>query len=232
VEFEWKGRTGPFTLLLEPEVFVPSSTSLTLAEALVVRAGEVVLDVGCGCGVLGLVAARLGAGRVVGCDRSEAAVRMATVNARRLGLDGVAEFRTGHLFEPVGDVEADVVVGDVSGVPDTLAEVTGWPAGGPTGVELPLAMLDGLGPHLRPGGRLYLPTGTIHDDAALLDAAHRVFGVQNLRLVAERRFPLPDAVVRTKAVADLTGTGIVRLERRGSRLLWRLSIWECARPEA
>ena len=34
VEIMWKGRTGPFPLLLGPGVFSPTSTSKTLAEAI------------------------------------------------------------------------------------------------------------------------------------------------------------------------------------------------------
>ena len=33
-EMEWKGRTGPFTILLNPGVFSPTHTSRTIAEAL------------------------------------------------------------------------------------------------------------------------------------------------------------------------------------------------------
>ncbi|MBI2239049.1 MAG: 50S ribosomal protein L11 methyltransferase, partial [Actinobacteria bacterium] len=140
-EIEWKGRTGPFTLLVTPGVFAPTHTSRTLADALEIEPGDTVIDVGCGSGVLSFVAARLGAERVVGCDLSLAAVEAARENARRLGLEGRTEFRVGNLFEPVRDVRAQVVIGDVSGIPDEIAEVAGWfpdgPAGGPTGAELP-----------------------------------------------------------------------------------------------
>ena len=72
--YEWRGRTGPLTLELPPGVFTPTHTTLMMADALEINPGDVVLDVGCGSGVLGLVAARLGAARVVGCDASAEAV--------------------------------------------------------------------------------------------------------------------------------------------------------------
>lgn len=118
--YEWKGRTGPFGIQVPPEVFTPSRTSLILADALEIRPGDTVLDVGCGSGALSLVAARLGAARAVGCDSSPAAVRSARANARLLGLAAVTEFRAGHLLEPVRDLAADVVIADVSGVVDQI----------------------------------------------------------------------------------------------------------------
>lgn len=198
----WRGRTGPFELFVGPGVFKPSSTSMALAEALEVGPKDTVLDVGCGSGVLSFVAGRLGAAKVIGCDVSEKAVAAARRNAERLGLSGVTEFRAGNLLEPVRDVEADVVIGDVSGIPDAIAEVTGWfpdgPAGGPTGSELPAAMLEGISDVLRPGGRLYLPTGTIQAEDSVLAAARRAFGTDNLEVVLERHFPLPDLVARPR----------------------------------
>jgi len=233
--YEWKGRTGPFAILLRPGVFSPSSTSRILADALEIEGGETVVDVGCGSGVLSIVAARLGAARVVGCDISRKAVELARENAVRLGLVDKTEFREGSLLEPVLDVKAEVVIGDVSGIPDDLGKVAGWfpdgQAGGPTGAELPSAMLEKIDEVLVPGGRMYLPTGTIQAENRILDAARRVFGAANIEQVLEREFPLPDVVARSKEIARLVGQGLVNLRTRGSRVLWRLSVWRCVRPE-
>lgn len=233
---EWKGRTGPFTIAVNPDVFAPTHTSRTLADALEIRPGDTVLDVGCGSGVLAFVAARLGAKRVIGCDLSEEAVEMAKENAVRLGLEDVTEFRAGNLLEPVLDVKADVIIGDVSGIPDEIAAESGWfpdgRAGGPTGAELPTAMLEAIDRSevLNPGGRLYLPTGTIQAESKILEVARRVFGQANLRSLVTREFPLPDVLATSKSVAAMMREGILDLHRRGSRLLWRLQIWRCERP--
>jgi SAM-dependent methyltransferase len=232
VETEWKGRTGPFTLLLGPGVFSPTATSKTLAEAMEIQPGDTVIDVGCGSGVLAFVAAKLGAAKVYGVDLSHRAVEAARENAKRLGLDHVCEFREGDLLEPVRDVEATVLIGDVSGIPDDIAAESGWfdevPSGGPTGAELPTKFVRSIGDTLAVGGRLYLPTGTIQYERPILEAAHEVFG-DNMRSVLEREFPLPDLVAKSKAVTRMVKDGVVSFRQRGSRWLWQLRIWRCER---
>jgi len=226
----WRGVAGPFEVVVDPGVFVPSSTSKVLAEALRVEPGDIVADAGCGCGVLSLVAAKLGAAKVIGTDFSAAAIACSTANAARLGLSDVAEFRTGHLLRPLGDTRANVVIADVSGIPDVIAQVTGWfpdgKGGGRTGAELPVEMLGEVANYLVPGGRVYLPTGTIQDDAAILAAAAKVFGTA-MEPVAKKEFPLPDVVATSAMVHELIDEGSIHLSQRGSRLSWELTIWCC-----
>ncbi|MQA77354.1 MAG: methyltransferase domain-containing protein [Streptosporangiales bacterium] len=215
---------------MDEGVFPPSSTTRVLGDAMRIRPGDTVLDAGCGCGVLSFAAVELGAGRVIGSDVSQAAVDCATRNAKRLGMAEIVEFRRGSLFEPVPDVRADVVIADISGIPDVVARASGWfpdgRGGGPTGAELPVAMLAKIRDHLAPAGRVYLPTATLQDEPAVLRAAKRVFG-DHMREAASRDFPLPEAVTRVAEVARLISDGVIRLSRRGSRLFWRLTIWQC-----
>jgi protein-L-isoaspartate O-methyltransferase len=227
--YEWRGRTGPLTLVLRPGVFTPTHTTVMMADALEIKPEDVVIDVGCGSGVLGFVAARLGAARIIGCDVSTVAVDIAGENARRLGLSDCSEFHHGHLFEPVADVEADVVIGDVSGVPDAVAELTPWSSGGPTGAELPIEMLETLGERLKIGGRLYLPTGTMQAEERVLEVARSIFGDDNLHWLAEREFPLPTTVARSPAVQRLVDEGTLEMRQQGTRLVWRLTVWRCTR---
>lgn len=233
-EFTWEGPSGPFSVVLDDGVFRPTSTSREIAEGLVINPGETVIDVGCGSGILSFVAARLGASRVYGTDMNPAAVLCSQRNAERLGLSDRTDFRLGSLFEPLQGIRADVVIGDVSGIPDELADLSDWfPggfSGGPTGAELPVAMLEAASDHLRPGGRLYLPTGTIQDEGAVLRAARRIFGEGRMRKLRERLLPLPGKLADAVVVRKLIDSGMVNLIRRGSRLLWELRVWECTTP--
>jgi SAM-dependent methyltransferase len=235
---EWKGRTGPFTVSLGEGVFHPTHTSRTIAEALEIEPGETVIDVGCGSGVLSFVAARLGAGHVIGTDLSAEAVGVARENAIALGLQDTVEFRVGNLLDPVRGEQANVIIGDVSGIPDEIGRIAGWfpdgHAGGPTGAELPAAMLESIDENdcLAPGGRLYLPTGTIQAESKILEVARRIFGQANLQSLLSREFPLPEVVAKSKEVARMMREGILDLQSRGSRLLWRLQIWRCELPSA
>jgi len=236
-ELEWKGRTGPFTVSLGEGVFHPTHTSRAIADALEIGPDDVVIDVGCGCGVLSFVSARLGAKHVIGCDLSEQAVEIAKDNAELLSLEDRVEFRVGDLLEPVRGEKATVIIGDVSGIPDEIGRLAGWfpdgHAGGPTGAELPAAMLESIRANdcLAPGGRLYLPTGTIQAENRILEVARRIFGATNLQSLVQREFPLPDVVAKSKAVAQMMREGILNLQARGSRLLWRLQVWRCELPE-
>ena len=59
-----------------------------------------VLDLGCGCGVVGIVAAKqIGAERVVMCDVSENAVQLSMQNAAANGVDGVTIRKSDGLRE-------------------------------------------------------------------------------------------------------------------------------------
>ena len=87
----------------------PLNEPLYAALAGAVRPGDRVLDLGCGNGVLGLVAARAGASHVTFVDVDPNAVALALDNAARDGLtrcDGAA----GDLVAPVRGREFDLVV--------------------------------------------------------------------------------------------------------------------------
>jgi methylase of polypeptide subunit release factors len=225
----WKGRCGPFELQVAPDTFRPSTISTLLADSMVIEEGSVVIDAGCGSGVLSIVAAKLGAKMVYGVDAAAETVEIATANAKAQGVNHRTMFFEGDMFGPIPEgVEADVVIGDVSGIPDEFAKVSGWfpsgLSGGPSGAELPMRMLEEAKRILRRGGKLLLPTGTLQDENSILDKARSLFG--SIRQLSERSIPLPSTLAEQPAVLSLLRAKVIQLTERGSRLLWTVRVWE------
>ena len=93
-----------------------------------IAAGDRVVDLGCGSGVLGLLCVRAGAGHVIGVD-STPMIEVARETFLRAGLAGRADFIHGHshrveLPEPVDLVICDHVgyFGFDYGIVETLAD--------------------------------------------------------------------------------------------------------------
>ena len=228
----WKGRLGPMDLTASDTTFLPSTISQFMAAVLDVKPGDVVIDVGCGTGVLGIIAAKLGASKVYGVDASPDVVEVATANARAHGVADRMEFFQGDLFSPLGDdVTADVIIGDVSGIPDDLAADSGWfpskTGGGPRAVRA-------AHPHAAAGqaasrrGRTAVPPDR---DPAGRERHPRRGAVRLLQPGEAHRasHPAGRRPRRCQEIKRLLDDGIVQLSERGSRLLWEAGSG-CAPP--
>jgi methylase of polypeptide subunit release factors len=189
----------------------------------------VVIDAGCGSGVLSIIAAKLGAGEVYGVDAADGTAEIATANAQAHGVVERTRFFQGDLFDPLpAGLQADVLIGDVSGIPDELARVTGWfpsgLSGGPTGAELPVRMIEEARAFMAKGGRMFLPTGSLQDEESILSRARSAF--TNLKQLAERSIPLPTTIAEHPALLELLKEKVIDLSQRGSRFLWTARVWE------
>ena len=139
--------------LREDHVLGVGGASATLAGLMVSRQVDRALDLGTGCGIQALHAARH-ARHVVATDISRRALDFAAFNAALNLVDGI-ELRLGSLFEPVVGETFDHIVSNppfvitprVEGVPEYE-----YRDGGMVGDDLVASVVEGLGRHLAPGG--------------------------------------------------------------------------------
>ena len=232
--FRWTGRLGPLDLEVSDSTFQPSTISVLLADALEVHQGDEVIDVGCGSGILSIIAAKLGALRVFGMDTAPDVVGVASRNAARHGVAHTVTFLHGDLFAPLSpEVRADVIIGDVSGIPDSLAVESGWFPSRAGGGTAGLGAADPDAPE-RPGsasagGRLFLPTGTLQDEGAILRTARALREDHPTHRASD---PASPPLAETSALVKLAKEKTVRLAERGSRLVWTARVWECTRRDS
>ncbi|WP_134702146.1 class I SAM-dependent methyltransferase [Ammoniphilus sp. YIM 78166] len=110
-EFQLRGQTLKFTT--DAGVFSKDRIdygSVVLIEEMQIAETDLVLDMGCGYGPIGLVAAKLASrGRVTMADVNERAVALARSNATRNGIQNV-EVVQSFLFDNLGDREFDVIL--------------------------------------------------------------------------------------------------------------------------
>ena len=77
-----------------------------------IRVGDLVYDIGCGSGILSVVAAKLGAEKVVGIDIDPVCIDVSKENIRLNSIDDKVQVYKGDLFEFVDD-KADLIVSNI-----------------------------------------------------------------------------------------------------------------------
>lgn len=80
----------------------------------IVKKENIVYDIGCGSGILGITAAKLGASKVVGIDIDEVAVKVANENIEKNNVSTVMTALVGNLADEINeDDKADVIVANI-----------------------------------------------------------------------------------------------------------------------
>lgn len=152
---------------VHPGVYEPAEDTFLLADNLDVHGGESVLELGTGCGLLAILAAKAGA-EVVATDINHSALECARANAVAHGVADRIDFRFGDLFEPVHDKRFDFIVFNPPYLPVRPEEALGTPPdlaweAGLDGRAVIDRFLGGLPKHLAPNGRAMFVQSSLAD---------------------------------------------------------------------
>jgi len=144
------------------DVYEPAEDTFLIADSLaqIVKEGDMLLDMGTGCGILAIIAARK-AKKVIATDINPHAVKCARLNAKINGVAPKIDVRLGDLFQPIQKTERfDVIVFNAPYLPTSPCEQRTWLgrtwAGGPTGRQLIDRFINEAPHYLKRNGKILL----------------------------------------------------------------------------
>ena len=167
--------------VVDEHVYEPAEDTFLLAERLAVTEGDVVLDVGTGCGILAVLAAKK-AKRVVAVDINPYAIECATKNAQTNGVKEKIEFRLGDLFQPIKQNESfNVILFNSPYLPSEPDEEKSWIgkawAGGPDGRTVIDRFIGDAPSFLAEGGKIQLVQSSLSN----VDKTVQMFNERNMK---------------------------------------------------
>jgi len=178
-------------------VYEPAEDTFLLAKNLLVKKNNFVLDMGTGCGILGILAAKK-ARAVVAVDINPYAVRCAKVNAKLHRVKGKMSILRGDLFRPIKEGEKfDVILFNSPYLPSESEEQETWIekawAGGLGGRELIDRFALEASKYLELDGRILLVQSTLSDVDKTMQTLEKA-GLQS-KVVAEEKVAFETIVV-------------------------------------
>lgn len=216
----------------QDDVFCPTETSRLLIKAC--KAAKLtpgkLLDLGCGCGYVGIVLARLGLCKspVFASDISKQAISLAKKNANEMSIDYIA--KCGSLFKVWEDERFDVIIDDVAGISDDIARISPWyPPGvdcnaGRDGTKWIVKIIEQSRRYLVEGGTLIFPTLSLSNEDKILRLLKETY--TSYTLIAKQDWFLPDGIAsRPEIFIPLIDDGSIRCERKYGKWIWSTCIY-------
>ncbi len=161
-----------FIINTDDNVYVPAEDSYLLAENLMIKENQSVLEIGTGSGIVAMYASRL-TDRITVTDINFDACELARKNFEENGIDNI-EILFGNLFEPVKNRKFDVILFNTPYLPTEDEEVIDDTInyafdGGLNGRKVIDLFLNEVGNHLNDGGIVQMIQSSLSGNEETLD---------------------------------------------------------------
>ena len=161
-----------FIINTDNNVYVPAEDSYLLADNLLIKEGQSVLEIGTGSGIVAMYASKL-TDEITVTDINFDACRLAEKNFRENGIENI-EILFGNMFEPVKNRKFDVILFNTPYLPtedgEVLEDTINYAFdGGLNGRKVIDVFLNEVRNHLNKGGIVQLIQSSLSGNEETLD---------------------------------------------------------------
>ncbi len=191
-----------------------------------------ILEIGCGSGYIS--AELIASGK---CDGKESYLSDVSTEAVEFAIKKLnnlvppQNFRVGRCLDPWDEEKFDLIISDVAGISNSIAEISSWYQGvefeaGEDGLTNTLEVVREAKKNLNSSGILIFPILSLTDRTKLRQELNIAF--PKWHESKETKWPLPDDIaVRSELLQRLSSDGNISVEHKYGQLLASTSIAVC-----
>ena len=193
---------------------------------------ERILEIGCGSGYIS--AELIACGK---CDGKESYLSDISTEAVKFAIEKLnnlvppQNFRVGRCLDPWGGEKFDLIISDVAGISNSIAEISSWYQGvefeaGEDGLTNTLEVVHAAKKNLNSSGILIFPILSLTDRTRLRQELNIAF--PKWHESKETKWPLPDDIAaRSGLLQRLSADGNISVEQKYGQVLASTSIAVC-----
>ena len=192
-----------FSIDLEKDdkVFTPTGTSKVLVEAIIenVKEKRKILDLGCGCGAIGLSLFKNNIVKepIYASDISKEAVSNFTTNSEKYNCKSIV--KQSHLLNEWEEGQFEMIVCDVSAISEEVAKFSNWfdvtsCKTGADGSELMKEIFENVEKYIKKPGHFYFPIISLSNVDFIKEYSFSKF--KNIKKIKRFNWPLPEEMLK------------------------------------
>ena len=192
-----------FSIDLEKDdkVFTPTGTSKVLVEAIIenVKEKKKILDLGCGCGAIGLSLFKNNIVKepIYASDISKEAVSNFTINSEKYNCKSIV--KQSHLLNEWEEGQFEMIVCDVSAISEEVAKFSNWfdvtsCKTGADGSELMKEIFENVEKYIKKPGHFYFPIISLSNVDFIREYSFSKF--KNIKKIKRFNWPLPEEMLK------------------------------------
>ena len=218
-------------------IFKPNLTSQLSFETAILRIKKnfKVLDLGCGCGIIGIALMKSIPNIEMYCsDFDTNSIKNTKKNFIQNKLK--ADIREGNLFDPWLNRKFDYIINDVSGISSVIAKNSPWfgekiPCdSGEDGSNLTISIIKKAKDYLTEKGSMQIPLISLSNEQKIVDVAEENF--VDVKIVKSKDWFLPKEMESLKdKMNELKSKNYINFDEKFGKIICKTSIAVCKKPK-